>query len=179
MSCGSHPNTSEHSSICCTTPVPSSGSASSGSEHSCPCGWEKGFGTWFREYRPIYTALEAGLTSYIKLEHEFIGRAAHEAELATGPGRRLVTLVVEPDPDDPADAIGDEPIWHDDEVVGWVTSGGYAHHSKASVALGYVPAHLADAGSNGNLEIEIIGRRRPAHLQLTPIYDPEGRRMRQ
>jgi len=140
---------------------------------------EKGFGTWFREYRPIYTALEAGLTSYIKLEHEFIGRAAHEAELATGPGRRLVTLVVEPDPDDPADAIGDEPIWHDDEVVGWVTSGGYAHHSKASVALGYVPAHLADAGSNGNFEIEIIGRRRPAHLQLTPIYDPEGRRMRQ
>jgi len=140
---------------------------------------EKGFGTWFREYRPIYTALEAGLTSYIKLEHEFIGRAAHEAELATGPGRRLVTLVVEPDPDDPADAIGDEPIWHEGEVVGWVTSGGYAHHSKASVALGYVPAHLADAGSNGNLEIEIIGRRRPAHLQLTPIHDPEGRRMRQ
>ena len=140
---------------------------------------EKGFGTWFREYRPIYTALEAGLTSYIKLEHEFIGRAAHEAELATGPGRRLVTLVVEPDPDDPADAIGDEPIWHEGEVVGWVTSGGYAHHSKASVALGYVPAHLADAGSNGNFEIEIIGRRRPAHLQLTPIYDPEGRRMRQ
>jgi len=140
---------------------------------------EKGFGMWFREYRQIYTALEAGLTSYIKLEHEFIGRAAHEAELATGPGRRLVTLVVEPDPDDPADAIGDEPIWHEGEVVGWVTSGGYAHHSKASVALGYVPAHLADAGSNGNFEIEIIGRRRPAHLQLTPIHDPEGRRMRQ
>ena len=140
---------------------------------------EKGFGTWFREYRPIYTALEAGLTSYIKLEHEFIGRAAHEAELATGPGRRLVTLVVEPDPDDPADAIGDEPIWHEGEVVGWVTSGGYAHHSESSIALGYVPAHLADAGSNGNFEIEIIGRRRAAHLQMTPIYDPEGRRMRQ
>jgi dimethylglycine dehydrogenase len=140
---------------------------------------EKGFGTWFREYRPIYTALEAGLTSYIKLEHEFIGRAAHEAELATGPGRRLVTLVVEPDPDDPADAIGDEPIWHDDEVVGWVTSGGYAHYSESSIALGYVPTQLADAGSNGNFEIEIIGRRRPAHLQLTPVHDPEGRRMRQ
>ncbi len=140
---------------------------------------EKGFGTWFREYRPIYTALEAGLMSYIKLDHEFIGRAAHEVELAAGPGRRLVTLVVEADPDDPADAIGDEPIWHEGEVVGWVTSGGYAHHSNASVALGYVPAHIADAGSNGNFEIEIIGRRRPAHLQLTPIYDPEGRRMRQ
>lgn len=140
---------------------------------------EKSFGTWFREYRPIYTALEAGLTSYIRLDHDFIGRTAHEAELATGPSRRLVTLVVDPDPDDPADAIGDEPIWHDGEVVGWVTSGGYAHHSKASVALGYVPSHLADAGSNSTFEVEIIGQRRPARLQLAPIYDPEGQRMRQ
>ena len=140
---------------------------------------EKSFGTWFREYRPIYTALEAGLTSYIKLDHEFIGRTAHEAELATGPSRRLVTLVVDPDPDDPADAIGDEPIWHGGEVVGWVTSGGYAHHSKASVALGYVPTDLVSAASNGTFEVEIIGQRRPARLQLAPIYDPEGRRMRQ
>ncbi|MDQ3553950.1 MAG: FAD-dependent oxidoreductase, partial [Chloroflexota bacterium] len=140
---------------------------------------EKGYGTWFREYRPIYTPLEAGLSSYIKLDHEFVGRAAHEAELASGPARRLVTLVVEPDPDDPADAIGDEPIWHDGEVVGWVTSGGYAHYSKASVALGYVPTRLVEGGAGGQFEIEIIGRRRPARLQLTPLLDPEGRRMRE
>ena len=57
-----------------------------------------------------------------------------------------MTLVVEPDAEDPADVIGDEPIWHDGAVVGWVTSGGYAHHSKVSLALGYVPAGLADAG---------------------------------
>ena len=36
-----------------------------------------------------------------------------------------------PDPDDPADVIGDEPVWHDGEVVGWITSGGYGHHVKA------------------------------------------------
>jgi len=140
---------------------------------------EKGFGTWFREYRPIYTPLEAGLTSYIKLDHEFIGRAAHEAELAAGPNRRLVTLVVDPDPNDPADAIGDEPIWHDDKVVGWVTSGGYAHYSNVSVALGYIPTELTAPASNGRFEIEIIGRRRPARLQFTPVFDPEGQRMRQ
>ena len=75
---------------------------------------EKSYGTWFREYRPIYTPLEGGITRYLKLDHDFIGRAAHEAELAAGgPKRRLVAFVVEPDPDDPADVIGDEPIWHD------------------------------------------------------------------
>ncbi|MEO6123928.1 MAG: FAD-dependent oxidoreductase [Ilumatobacteraceae bacterium] len=138
---------------------------------------EKSFGTWFREYRPIYTPLEAGMLHSIKLDHDFIGRAAHEASLQTGPSRRLVTFVVEPDPDNPADVIGDEPVWHHDKVVGWVTSGGYAHYSQASLAMGYIPADLATDPA-GEFEIEIIGRRRPARLQLEPILDPSGSRMR-
>ena len=143
---------------------------------------EKSYGTWFREYRPIYTPAEAGITRYIRLDHEFVGRAAHEAELAAGgPARRLVAFVVEPDPDDPADVIGDEPIWHDGEVVGWVTSGGYGHHVGRSIALGYVPAGLAapDGPGGSGFEIEIIGRRRPARLQPRPLFDPDGTRMRQ
>jgi dimethylglycine dehydrogenase len=159
---------------------------------------EKSYGTWFREYRPIYTPAEGGITRYIKLDHDFIGRSAHEAEMADGgPKRRLVAMVVEPDPEAPADVIGDEPIWHDGEVVGWVTSGGYGHYVKESIALGYVPAELATpanavgpgsgpagdaAGSDaagGRLEVEIIGRRRPARLQPEPLFDPEGLRMRQ
>jgi dimethylglycine dehydrogenase len=140
---------------------------------------EKSFGTWFREYRPIYTPLEAGIGHYIKLDHEFIGRAAYEAELATGPTRRLVALVVEPDPDDPADVIGDEPIWRDGAVVGWVTSGGYGHHARASIALGYVPTEMAAQTGDRAFEIEIIGRRRPACIQAEPLVDPAGTRMRQ
>jgi dimethylglycine dehydrogenase len=140
---------------------------------------EKSYGTWYREYRPIYTLNEAGLQRYVKLDHEFIGRAAYEAELATGPTRRLVMLVVDPDPDDPADVIGDEPIWHDGEVIGWVTSGGYGHHVKASLALGYVPTELAALGGEASFEIEIIGRRRPARIQPEPLFDPTGARMRQ
>ena len=61
----------------------------------------------------------------------------------------LVAFVVEPDPDDPADVIGDEPVWHDGEVVGWVTSGGYGHHVKQSIALGYVPDGAGHAGRPG------------------------------
>ncbi|MET1231527.1 MAG: glycine cleavage T C-terminal barrel domain-containing protein, partial [Candidatus Limnocylindrales bacterium] len=143
---------------------------------------EKSYGTWFREYRPIYTSLEAGITRYIRLDHEFIGRAAHEAELAAGgPKRRLCAFVVEPEPDDPADVIGDEPIWHDGAVVGWVTSGGYGHHVKRSIALGYVPTELStpDGPGGRGFEIEIIGRRRPARLQPEPLFDPQGLRMRQ
>jgi dimethylglycine dehydrogenase len=141
---------------------------------------EKSYGTWFREYRPIYTPGEAGIARYLRLDHDFIGRAAHEAEAAAGgPARRLVAMVVEPDPDAPADVIGDEPIWHDDSVVGWVTSGGFGHHVGKSIALGYVPTALAGDAGDGAFEIEIIGRRRPARLQHRPLFDPEGLRMRQ
>ena len=141
---------------------------------------EKSYGTWFREYRPIYTIPEAGLQRYVKLDHEFIGREAYERQVADGPQRRLVTLVVDPDPEAPADVVGDEPIWHDGEVVGWVTSGGYGHHVGRSIALGYVPADLASPnGPDGRtFEVEVIGRRRPARLQREPVHDPEGRRMR-
>jgi len=141
---------------------------------------EKRFGTWFREYRPIYTPLEAGMDRYLRFDHDFVGRAAVDAERERGPERALVYLAVDPDPDEPADVIGDEPIWHrgDDgwQVVGWVTSGAYAHHSAVSLALGYVPADLAVA--EAAFEVEIIGQRRPARLLTEAVFDPAGERMR-
>lgn len=141
---------------------------------------EKMFGTWFREYRPIYSPFEAGMHRHVTFDHEFVGRAAVEAEQQRGPQRALVYLEVDPDPDEPADVIGDEPIWcigpDGADVVGWITSGGYAHHSRVSLALGYVPAELAVP--DARFEVEIIGHRRPARLLTEPVFDPTGERMR-
>ena len=138
---------------------------------------EKNFGTWYREFRPIYTPLESGMERAMKFDHEFIGRAAVEAEMKTGPARKLVMFRVDVDKDKPADVLGDEPVFHNGEVVGWITSGGYAHYSGVSLALGYIPAALAAEGTTG-FEIEIIGNMRQAHLQLEPVLDPSGSRMR-
>lgn len=138
---------------------------------------EKSFGTWFREYRPIYTPLEAAMDRSLKFDHDFIGRAAVEKEIADGgPKRKLVVFKVDVDPEAPADVIGDEPVWHDGQVVGWITSGGYAHYSQASLAMGYIPTELVDKKSG--FEIEIIGKRRPATILHEPILDPSGSRMR-
>ena len=135
---------------------------------------EKSFGTWAREYRPIYGPYEAGLGRFVDLKKDdFIGRAGAAAEKESGGKLRLIAFTV--DAKD-ADAIGDEPIWHDGKVVGWVTSGGYAHWSKASVALGYVPKELA--GETSGFEIEIIGERRKATPIAKPLFDPEGTKMR-
>ena len=63
-------------------------------------------------------------------------------------------------------------------VVGWVTSGGFAHGIGRSMAQGYVPADLADRAESGLFEIEILGQRRPANIAIDPPFDPEGHRMR-
>ncbi len=64
-------------------------------------------------------------------------------------------------------------------VVGWVTSGGYAHHVEQSMAQGYVPAALAESEDAGLFEIEILGHRRPARIALEPPFDPTGEKMRE
>ena len=101
---------------------------------------EKGFGSWAREYRPDYDPFEAGLGRFVRMEKDFIGRDALAAKHGeTGPPGRVA--IDRPAPvhldggrrhrrRDACDVIGDEPVWHDGEVVGWVTSGGYAHHSE-------------------------------------------------
>ncbi len=135
---------------------------------------EKGYGSWAREYRPIYGPVEAGLDRFVVYDKpaEFIGKAAALSERHTGGKLRLCSFAVDADDSDP---IGDEPIWHGGKVVGWVTSGGYAHGARTSVALGYVPKGIAEAEE---FEIEILGDRRKAKRLAAPLFDPEGKRMR-
>jgi dimethylglycine dehydrogenase len=135
---------------------------------------EKNFGTWYREFRPIYGPFEAGLDRFVKLDKpDFIGKAAAVKEKADGPKRTRVYMVV--DATD-CDVLGDEPIWIDGKVVGWVTSGGYGHFVGQSLAQGYIPTELFHPDLA--LEIEILGERRPARLQMDPPFDPQAHRMR-
>lgn len=136
---------------------------------------EKSYGSWAREYRPSYSPIECGLNRFVamKKEADFIGKAALAAAGEDANPMRLRTFVV--DAKD-ADTIGDEAIFLNGEVQGWVTSGGYAHAAGRSVAMAYVPVGVADVAEGW--EIEIIGQRRKAVLQTTPLFDADGAKMR-
>ncbi|TIR21105.1 MAG: FAD-dependent oxidoreductase [Mesorhizobium sp.] len=136
---------------------------------------EKNYGSWAREYRPIYGPLEAGLDRFVAYgkDADFIGKEAALAERSGGGKLRLRSFIV--DAVD-ADVIGDEAIWHDGIVRGWVTSGGHAHNSKKSVAMGYVPKEIADRPDG--FEIEILGLRHAARIQAAPLFDANFERMR-
>lgn len=136
---------------------------------------DKFFGSWLREYSPDYTAAETGLDRFVSFRKNtrFIGRDAAEAERASPPARRLMPMLVEAED---ADVTAYEPIFIDGEVAGFCTSGGYSHFAQASVAMGFVPS--AEARDGREVEIEILGERRPARIRTTPLFDPEGARMR-
>jgi dimethylglycine dehydrogenase len=133
------------------------------------------FGSWLREFSPDYTAAETGIDRFIswKKNTDFIGRSVAEAERANPPARTLVTFIV--DADD-ADVTAYEPVFIDGKVQGFCTSGGYSHWAGKSVAYALVPRALAGDGMKA--EIEILGQMRPAVQVTTPLFDPEGLRLR-
>ena len=136
---------------------------------------DKFFGSWLAEFSPDYTAGETGMDRFIsfKKNDAFVGRNAAELERASGSARTLV--VFEVDTDD-ADVIAYEPVWIDDKVQGFCTSGGYSHYAQKSIAMALIPTDMAKEGLN--VEIEILGDMRRATLINTPLFDPDGTRMR-
>ncbi len=133
---------------------------------------EKGWGAWGLEFRPDFNAIEAGMDGFINWNKEFVGKQETLKVKEEGVARKLVTLTI----DTPIDVTLDEAILKDGNAVGYVSSGGYAHHVGKSMAMGYVETAHAAAGSV--LDVEILGEFYPATVQGEPLYDPTGSKMR-
>jgi dimethylglycine dehydrogenase len=134
---------------------------------------EKNWGVWTLDFRPDFTASQSGMDAFINWDKDFIGKQAAVKERDTGPTIKLVTMTI--DTDD-IDVSNDEAILKDGECVGYVTSGGYAHHLQRSMALGYVPSDLAHGGTS--FEVEINGEMYAVKIVDQALYDPTGEKMR-
>jgi len=132
---------------------------------------DRHFGSWLREFSPDYTAAETGMDRFIQWSKntDFIGRAAAESERATPPDRTAV--VFEVDAED-ADVTAYEPVFIDDEVIGFCTSGGFSHYQGKSIAMGLIPREVAKEGLK--VKIEILGQLRSASQITSPLFEPKG-----
>ncbi|MFO0578000.1 MAG: glycine cleavage system aminomethyltransferase GcvT [Polyangia bacterium] len=111
---------------------------------------------------------EANLGWVVKLDHDFIGRAALEAQKQTGISRKLVALVMD---DSKAIARHGYNVYEGTEggePIGVVTSGTVGPTVGKNVALGYVPVALSAVG--GRVYVDIRGRRAPALIVKPPFY---------
>lgn len=152
------------------------------SEGSVPAGYraldslrlEKGYRYWSAEVSPDYTPYESGLGFAVALNKgDFIGRAALLKQKQAGIKQRLCCLTLA---DPQAIAIGKEPIRCGDQVVGWVTSGGYGYTVRQSIVFGYLPSEFAAVGTQ--LDVEIFGERIKAVVAREPLWDPKGERIK-
>ncbi|MFQ5467168.1 MAG: FAD-dependent oxidoreductase, partial [Kiloniellaceae bacterium] len=122
-----------------------------------------------------YAAYESGLDRFVHPNKgDFIGRDALVAWRERGFDNAFVTLEVG-DVDD-ADALGNEPLYRNGEMIGRATAGGYGWRVGKSLALGFVRPDLAALGTE--VEIEILGARKPATVIAESPYDPDNAALR-
>ena len=133
---------------------------------------EKGWGAWSLEFRPDFNAIEAGMDGFINWNKDFVGKDATLRFKTEGVARQLVTVTV----DSPIDVTLDEAVLKDGKAIGYITSGGYAHHMGQSMAMAYVETEYATPGTV--MDVEILGEFYPIRVLGEPLYDPEGRKMR-
>ncbi len=138
---------------------------------------EKGYRLWGADISALYTPLEAGLERFVALDKgEFIGRDALLRQQAEGVRRRLVTVRIDLEPSEDLFPRGGEPVLSDGRLVDYLRAAAPGHAVGMTLGLAYLPVELASPGTP--LEIEILGVRRPGAVIESPVYDPDGSRMR-
>ena len=109
--------------------------------------------------------IEAGLGWITKVDKgDFIGRAAIQKNKEDGPVRKLVGFVV----DGKAFPRHGYSMWQGDREIGVVTSGTFSPMVEKGIGLGYVAIDAAQIGTD--IEIDVRGRKIPAHIVKTPFY---------
>jgi len=122
-----------------------------------------------------YSAYESVMDRFVKPDKgDFLGRDALLAWKEAGNKNMLVTLAVS-DVDD-ADALGNNALLKDGEIIGRATGGGFGFRVDQSLALGMLRPDLADTGTE--LEIEILGKNYPATVIPDSPFDPTNERLR-
>jgi len=135
---------------------------------------EKAYRGWGAELTGEISLVEAGMDRFfnLKKKNNFFGAKALQNKVQSGVDIKIVYLEVDVDN---ADARGNEPVYHNNKIVGVVTSGGYGFRTRKSLAFAYVKSDLANGA---NLEIEIQGQKRKAKILDKVVYDPDNQKLR-
>ena len=142
---------------------------------------EKAYREYGHDMDNLDTPLEAGLGWAVKFDKPggFIGRDALLRHKESGPLKyRMVQFLLE----DPEPLLyGNEIIYRDGVIVGYLQTGAYGFTLGGAMGMGFVENEdgaTADFINSGTYEIDIAGERYPARASLRPMYDPEGIRVR-
>ena len=135
---------------------------------------EKAYKGWGSELTGEITLVEADMYRFFNLDkkNNFIGAKALKEKLEKGIKIKIVYLEINVDE---ADAMGNEPVFYQNKIVGIVTSGGFGFRVNKSLAFAYVESNLAEVGRE--FDIQIQGQKRKAIVLQDMAYDPDNKRL--
>jgi glycine cleavage system aminomethyltransferase T/glycine/D-amino acid oxidase-like deaminating enzyme len=138
---------------------------------------EKGYRLAGTDMTTEHDPYESGLGFAVKKAKDaFVGRDALLAKgalLAEGAPRRRLTVLTLDDPT--AVVLGKEPVYREDEPIGYVTSAAYGYTVGRCVAYAWLPATVTPGDA---LTIDYLGTRLAATVGTEPLVDPGMTRIR-
>jgi dimethylglycine dehydrogenase len=137
--------------------------------------YEKSYRMVGTELSTEYSAYASGMGRFLRPEKgDFVGRDALLTGRESGLKQKLVTLEVTGVDD--ADALGNNALLQEGELIGRATGGNYGFRVQKSLALGMVQVDCSAVGTG--LDIEILGQTYPARVVPDSPFDPENERLR-
>lgn len=127
-----------------------------------------------REICKDLTPFEADLGRFVAMkDRDFIGKDALLKQKEDGGYKTLITLKL---PFCDTSVIAHEAVYHDGQIVGRVTSGGFSYYCQHDIAMALVPQDLTAPGTK--LQVKIHNELREGEVIDTCAYDPENLRPR-
>ena len=118
--------------------------------------------------------LDSGMDWVVRFDKEdFIGREGLKLAAEQGPRNKLVGFIMQ-NWHVPEDGV---PVVSGGKPIGKVTSARFSPTMNKGDGLAWVPAELAQAGTQ--ISVIVNGVPQPAQVALQPFYDPEGKLLRQ
>jgi sarcosine dehydrogenase len=134
---------------------------------------EKGYRAWAGEINSETNPYEAGLAFAVSTKKEnFIGKAALDKE-KDKLSRKLTAILFD---DIKQVAMGNEPIFINNKVVGRVKSAGQGYTINKAIAYAYLPIKHTNAGTS--LEVEMFGVKHKGVIATEPLFDPKGEKIK-
>ena len=131
---------------------------------------EKNFKHWHTDIAVTDNPLESRMKFACKSQPEFLGQKALQSLMRGEPiKRRLMTFTVSPS----VFANGNEIIYKDGKIAGYVARAGFGHTVQKGLLAGYVSLDDGesplDVVQNSRFEIEVMGVLQPATAHLNAV----------
>ena len=135
---------------------------------------EKGYRHWKADLIYERNPMELGLDRFVDLNKDsFAGKAELLKEIERGPVKQYVSMVVDCGI---AAAHSGDPVFHNEKLIGSITSGGFGHRVNKNIAYALIDPEHCNIGTQ--LRVSILGEYYPSVVSTDCLYDEEYKLVR-